>query len=925
MNEQSFKANDWLEPIYSKNSWESRNDSQLSEPKLALPIALLQPGWKGDALFSKSAASLKLGSEILWKNSLKLFSTFKNSNNNLKNLILNEFNIYVRERELKNLKFNSTSDFWVELFPEGPIPRKEEINSFVNIYCYRAVITYIYRIQFIASLSKALGIKTTENNYINPNGFLSKIFQQGGPRELSCESLRTNSYSWFRPDPIHQDLIVNFVREIENVGTIEFLKIFSHHPEIDESPEFSHSLSNKTFGEFLNLLITQFPTWILNGKDQNRTTYLNTKFTGDFLCSITNSFWLGQNGFSSLNSSYIIPDFVGEGKEEGNFLKICQELLFLTHLSNLSVKIGKDPTLFICQTFKQKFAKTSEVNSGQMNLCLNEGAKKEIFYDRIVLNFFKTPKKNPHHFLANLINSQKNILNKDGFLFVFSNQNLFVSSQTERVQDILNTFKLEAFFSFEKLKGKGEITSFLYVLRKRANKDAVISKLQEKKESFFSFRWSGNLSSIYNFNLFNKELNYFLNNRNPFSNALYHKELSTDLNFEFLNDAVLDGVLLHSSSNDTSKVTHPNFFKNLTKYCIPFDNFFKIESINPNEGMGNLKDDLTLELLGKKVTTEDKFQFILIVNLTDVTNIKIEIVPSTSYIAKINENGFACFQYYGLIPKKFNLSINLFREYFQTDLGQQIIQLFLDSSTKLKSKIRSLLVPKFFLPEFDSSLETYKKFQIFELEKDQLINSHPHALLNDFENFKHHLEELVKTNPLKTLETLTNFKLNLEMVLSWIFKQNGPNQNIKYTNPIIKESISKLKLYPIYPSNKEIHIEVVSTSKDDLNGALSHTSLKLKESINILEIFTSKGLLLEIYSDHEILQFFQFLLSFKIGVPVTKIISSLSLPRIDDLKIALSNFEDIQKTFNYLLLESKKIITNIFMQKISSFNKGVIH
>ncbi len=926
MNEQSFKANDWLEPVFSPRPLELESESHFldSGSTKFLPASFLVPGWTGDGLTSKTAYSIKTTSEILWKYSLELFSTFKDSNNNFKNLVFNEFSAYIKCREELDLEYNSAIDFWPDLFLE-PEKQKDEVKNFKNIYCYRAVINYLYRIQFLTSLCKALFIKPTENNLLNPSSFFTKIFQQGGPRELTCESLQANSYSWFRPDSGSKETVAKIAKDLENISTIEFLKIFSNLPGMENIPEFSHTLSHKNFGEFLNHLLINFPQWITGNINQAPEKFLNTKFNGDFLCSLTNSFWLGQGSKEAAGSTIIIPDFIGEAPEEGNFLKICQELQFLTFLSNLSNRLGKEPADLISQTFKQKHSKTADGIFGQMNLFSNKNSKNEIHYDRIVINFSKIPKKNPHHSLINLINLQIPCLNKNGFLFVFSNQNLFVSSHTERVQDLLQSFKLEAYFNLERLKGKGEITSFLYVLRKRNNKEAISGQTIEQKESCLSFRWNGNLSSFYNFHQLNKEFDFFLKNKSPFSNSIYHRELSQELSFEFLQDAVLDGVLLHSSSNDTSKLAHPNFFKNLTKYCMTFENFFKIESIDPQEDSDETKNDLTLELLGKKVRKEEKFPFILVANLTDLNNIRIEIIPSSSYIAKVEENGYACFQYFGLIPKKHNLSINLFREYFQTDLGLQIIQIYLSTSTKLKSKIKSILIPNFFLPENNLNLDLRKDCQFLEYPSTTLINTHPEQLLKSFENFKTSLDDLLNISPLRTLEGLTNFKLNLEMALSWIYGQSNATQNFKYTNPIIKESLSNLKVYPLYPSNNEIHLEILVTTREDLAVRLSHTSLKQNDSSCFIELCSNKGPILEIHSDQEILNFIQFILNSAVGLPISTVISCLNVPKIKDLKISLSNFEKINTSLNQLLNEAKEIISYIFMQKISSINKGITH
>ena len=69
---------------------------------------------------------------------------------------------------------------------------------------------------------------------------------------------------------------------------------------------------------------------------------------------------------------------------------------------------------------------------GQMNLFLNKGQKSEIYYDRIVLNFCNLPKKNPHHHLINLINSQIPILTKTAlYLFFQIKTYLFQATQKE--------------------------------------------------------------------------------------------------------------------------------------------------------------------------------------------------------------------------------------------------------------------------------------------------------------------------------------------------------------------------------------------------------------------------------------------------------------------------------------------------------------
>ena len=68
---------------------------------------------------------------------------------------------------------------------------------------------------------------------------------------------------------------------------------------------------------------------------------------------------------------------------------------------------------------------------------------------------------------------------------------------------------------------------------------------------------------------------------------MYQKETKHGHRFEYFQDAIVDGRLINSTSKDSSKITHPHFFKNLMKSCNPFDFFFDVRAINLNEKYTN--------------------------------------------------------------------------------------------------------------------------------------------------------------------------------------------------------------------------------------------------------------------------------------------------------------------------------------------------
>jgi len=919
LNEQTFRANEWLDPVFTQAH---NSEARVSYPLVKGPVnnskngfspgKFLIPGWTGDSLGSKAAYSIKSQSESLWHYALKLFETFEDCNKTLKNSIYSEFLDFSKTKSLKDQNFSSYVDFWPHLFsPSSPLAK--EIKDFKSIYCYRAVIVYLYRLQFIVLLSKVTNRPIKKSNYLNPSAFISKVFPQGSSRELICESLQSNRYSWFRPSSNFTNSIFELTNHFEDISNIEFLKIFSHVPGIKNLPKFSHTISHKYFGSFLDQLLNKIPNWL--SSSSSGPDVLNTKFSGDYLESLTNSFWLSQKDAKKI----ISPDFVGENFHDGRFLKICQEIQFLSYLLNFSKKNNLKPIEFLCQCMKKKYSQTSEDLFGQMKLFDPGLINGDPLYHRIFINLVTSPKKNPHHHLVNQINAQLKSLKSDGLLFVFSNQNLFVPSQSERVSTLLQDFKMEAYFNFENLKGKGEITSYLYILSKRlpGNKEKAPPTGNEKKESCLFFRWSGNLSSFYNFSEFTKELDNYLTKNEAFSSSIYHKELTKELSFEFHHDAILNGKLLHSSSQDTSKITHPSFFKNLTKYCTPLDNFFIIESLNPQNKFDKAEKDYTLELLGYKFKHEEKFPFILIADHSNPNKIDLEIIPLSSYKAKIEEYGYACFHYFGLIPKKHDLNVNVFREYFLTDIGQQIIQLSLDGSTKIKAKLQTLLVPKFFIPTHQATLDLPTNFNFLMSDQKELLNFHPELLINSFNLFEDNLSEYSSKLPLETLDLIIGFKLTLQQCL----KNNDLiNSESGYQNPIIREELEKLTLRPIYNNSENIHLEPLTHKKEAVHLPLTHIQIKQKGEDFYLELSSNGVGVFRLYSAPTLLHFISFLLNSVMGLPISRILTSLAVPQVEDLKKVLDNFNDVETCFNSLYQRTTLIISRLISGQITSLS-----
>ena len=85
----------------------------------------------------------------------------------------------------------------------------------------------------------------------------------------------------------------------------------------------------------------------------------------------------------------------------------------------------------------------SEDALGQISIFNIKMEQEPKLYDRIVLSLCQTPKKNPHHLLVTKILKEGESLSNNGYLYVFSNQKLFVPSHSERVEGLLKKIRIQ--------------------------------------------------------------------------------------------------------------------------------------------------------------------------------------------------------------------------------------------------------------------------------------------------------------------------------------------------------------------------------------------------------------------------------------------------------------------------------------------------
>jgi len=908
-------------------------------------------GWRGEDIISKTALNIKKIIGELAPDAEAVFLSNSNLNRSLKLLIYNEYLSFTQTHPLPPGAPDNYKDFWSNV-DDVNSPFTGYLKRFTKIYSFRAVICYLFRIRFITKLSQAISLELSDTTLINPNSAIQKIFKKGSSTEIDCESLQANQYSWYRPSIEYKDKITKIAQNFHLIGIEEIMKICLDEDIDTQKNEYSPTLSNKHFGLFLNSLLVFFPYWV-EGKSYPQhhshdklPSVKRCKYTGSDITSLTLSHWLAQeenmNHKWELWSDLICPNFQGEQFSDGHFIRICHELQFLVFLVDLSTKKKIDPRKFISEIMKAKYI-TQQVTSpkgSQFDMFSDFQVSHEIMYDRIILNLTDLPKTNSHHSLLGNITQSFNYLRNDGYLFVLTNQKLFVPSQSNKMEQLLDTYKLDANFNFEDLKGKGEIPSYLYILSQKSNHPrdsrsktdppnlSNISEFLPKVTKYpcTTFRICGELSSINKYSEVVCELeNFLLNTSGKEGHPVFYKELSENILFEYFQDAIVDGKLISSASKEPDNITHPSFFKNLTKACLPLKSLFKIESLqqDSDKDLDGSLDPMANELLGVDNRAEDKYPLVLIVDLSQNYDVNLEIVSTSSYLAKAEEYGMALYKYFGLTPKTLDINMDLIREFFDSNFGKQLIALSINSQTKLKSKLELLLIPRFFSIPTLIDAQNIGKFALLSQDEKTIKSYYPTDLSRSFELLCKEIDQFKNIFPCHIAGLLISFKHKIHDVLRDFDdgRRLQKGNYINYNNPSVIEAIVSLPTYPIYPQNKEYFIDFTSESPVMLNAHLTSTQIITAPNASCLEFFSRDKSILKIYSDIDALGFLKFIIDSSLDTPILNVLHNLHVPQISDLKKVITNFKEMETTLSMISARVESLINKIFTEQISQAPK----
>lgn len=883
------------------------------------PSTYFIPGWKGDSLVSKTGQQLNRVIDLIKTDCEKQFTNDQGFNRSLKLGIFNEFLAYA---EHIGHNFDGLDDYnsFSKHLKDPNSSEYSSLKKFVDLYTYRVAVIYFYKIRFISILSGKLGIELADRDLLNPNSFITSHFKSGGSTELKSQAILSNHYTWYRPNPELVNDLHQLKETSKEISITEIVKNVSQKTEnlLNDDAYYSHALSHKHFGLFLNSLLLNFPIWIEQIKNKSHLNLnrsfpleaISSKYTGDYLESLSLSHWLAQENNKYLKWEQILcPDFKGSNFITGYYLKICNELQFLTFLALISDDQGYAPLNFICSVMNEKFSNQSTMTNKEQATLLNEA---ESNYDRIVINLLYPPKNNPHHYLMAQIEKEGALLKEDGYLYVLSTQKLFVPSQREKVENLLKDFTLEGCINFDELSGRGEVAPYIYIFSKGAYKHKNNFYAQNKKLPCLSFRVAGELSTFQNFTQITDELQMFYLDHLTDAPPLFQREINEQVRFEFYQDAIVEGRLINSSSKDSTKITHPNFFRNLTKSCLAFDNFFTVKTL------GKETNKISSEFrLGQNA---EDYPYLLIIDQRNPSVTKLELTTFDTYAGKVHEYGNSLCTYFGLIPKLATINLNLFRYFFNSLLGLQMIELtFRGSESKYKSKLESLLVPKFFAEATPIPPHLEKCLELLKYTPDELIKMPIGSLKSQYSTLETIVVKLMETYTHQTYGLLLMFHHHLEHTLTDQIHRNS--DQVKFNNQTLQEVLSKLPTKPLYPQNADVFVDFKITNREELNFPLESWTVKESSNDNqALSLISNGKVIVELHVKQCMSDFIQYILSFAQGTPIMKLLMAIHVPTSSDLELTLQQYSQQKQDFKFVFDRLKNLLDQTLNLRISGKN-----
>ena len=212
-------------------------------------------------------------------------------------------------------------------------------------------------------------------------------------------------------------------------------------------------------------------------------------------------------------------------------------------------------------------------------------------------------------------------------------------------------------------------------------------------------------------------------------------------------------------------------------------------------------------------------------------------------------------------------------------------------------------------------LEIKNNFSLFDFDANKLKTHHPQELHALFEKTQSSFLEYAEQYPWHILGLLSHFKLQINSTLE-DFESNKPS-SINFNNPLISESLVKLKTHTIYPRNPDIYIDFKIKTPLELQLSLTSIQIQNEEDNNYLIFKSGEKEIVHLHSSVTMNHFIKFILQNAIGIKIADLLVNLKVPSIIDLEAVTSNLEQIKASKSLLLNGTEELILKLIRTQIS--------
>jgi hypothetical protein len=880
------------------------------------PLNCFTPGWKGDALSSKNVIRFeKLLSEVQADILNELYKN-KDFPRTIKLAFYNEFLSYAESLGLHFNKMDDLTKFWSFIHPEK-LDEEPDLAQFVSTFTGRVATVTFLKLRFISSLLDQCGIELTDKALLYPTGFLSQIFKKGSQSELKSRALESNLYSWYRPSEHMKEVMKELLLVARDLSITEIIKNVSRKTQVsqDQNKVYSHALSHLSFGLFMNSLQINFPYWVeavegktLPGGMCDQEHIISCKYYGDYLESLALSHWLAQENNAHFRwDEMLCPDFKGREFVSGTFTKICNELQFLTFLVNKAHNQGEGPIEYICRIMGSHYRNRKGPKEKESFFLDESNPFYTSTYDRVVLNLCHFPKNNPQHFLMAKIQEQVEFLKPNGYMFVLSSKKLFVPSLRERLEPILKELKTEAIFDLENVKGKGELGAYIYVFRKTRE------YIGERQICSY-FRISADLESMRDLAPLTEHLRSFYLCHLTEIPPMTQLDFPDTFRVQFFQEAVVNGMLIHSTNEDSSQITHPTYFKGLLDNCVPIDTLFDIRVLDVNEKVSS-DNKMNLGL-------EKDLAYFLVVDFRGGA-VNMELHPMSTMRSIYSEYGQTLCSYFQLQPKVPGLNPNILRNYFSTTVGKQLAHItFSGGHSLVKGSLSKFFVPKFLTQTESLPQHLEAGFDVLEMTEEKLLETTPAQLIRSYKHIDQITSDLFPRYACEILSRLSSFESRLQNLV-WKMDDGRMGPKISWANPVIQAQLLHKVTRPIMPDNEDVFIEFVEgTTPSDLHLPLSVSEARTTHDgevkIHYIELVSRGRVIVRMHAEESLVMFIHYLLSHATDVPISKLLRAVHLPFARDLTEIMENSVSMKAQYEELLSSVQNSIRNAMRLQVTT-------